>query len=239
MVDINEIKEALVAVDADRLTERVRAGLDDGLAAKDILNRGLIEAMNIVGEKMESGDLFIPEVLMCAVAMKQAVGLLQPFLSVEDARSAGKMAIGTVKGDLHDIGKNLVGMMLESGGFEIVDLGVDIAPETFVAAIREHQPQILGLSALLTTTMPMLQQTIAAIEAAGLRSAVKIVVGGAPVTRNYAEQIGADGYAPDAGSALKLVRGLKDGLSPSIKGDDHADHRGTDQRQQEGHQGGH
>ncbi len=208
MADINEIRDALVAIDTDRLLGLVRSGIDAGLPAKEILNHGLIAAMDIVGEKMEKGDMFIPEVLMCARAMHDAVAILKPLLSVADSGSAGKVLIGTVKGDLHDIGKKLVIMMLESGGYEVIDLGIDVSPEAFVAAIREHNPRILGLSALLTTTMPMMKEIVDAVVESGLRADVKIMVGGAPISKDYADRIGADGYAPDAGAAVKLARSL-------------------------------
>jgi len=208
MVDMNAIKDALVAADADRLCGLVEAGIDQGLPAKDILNQGLIPAMDIVGERMESGEMFIPEVLMSANAMRQAVGLLQPLLSAEDSSSAGKVVIGTVKGDLHDIGKNLVAMMLESAGFEVVNLGVDVAPENFAAAVAEHRPDILALSALLTTTMGMIRGTMEVLAEKQLRDRVKIMIGGAPVSQNFADEIGADGYAADAGGASKLAKSL-------------------------------
>ena len=211
MSDVDNIREPLIAGDIHRLVESVQSAIDQGISAKDILNNGLIAAMDVVGDKMESGEMFIPEVLRCAKAMSQAVDILKPLLSAEDSSAVGKILIGTVKGDLHDIGKNLVSMMLESGGFDLIDLGVDTAPETFIDSIGEHQPQILGLSALLTTTMPMMRQTIEAIKDAGLRSGLKIIVGGAPITQSFAEEIGADGYAPDAGSAVKLCKRFVNG----------------------------
>ena len=208
MTDVSQIRDALLAIEVDRLMGLVRSGIDEGVPAKMILSQGLIAAMDIVGDKMEKGDMFIPEVLMCARAMTDAVGILTPLLSVEDSVSGGKVLIGTVKGDLHDIGKNLVTMMLESGGFEVVNLGVDVAPEAFVAALRAHNPRILALSALLTTTMPLIGETVDAVVKAGVRDGVKIMVGGAPVNKEYADRIGADGYAADAGSAVKLARRL-------------------------------
>jgi 5-methyltetrahydrofolate--homocysteine methyltransferase len=208
MVEIQEIRNALIAIESDHLKELVQSGICQKLSPKEILNQGLIAAMDVVGEKMESGDMFIPEVLMCAKVMSEAVGILSPFLSAEDSGPVGKVLIGTVKGDLHDIGKDLVSMMLESGGFEVVNLGVDVSPETFVERIREHKPGVLGLSALLTTTMPKMGETIAAVKESGLRSGLKIIVGGAPVSKEFAESIGADGYAPDAGGAVKLTKNL-------------------------------
>jgi 5-methyltetrahydrofolate--homocysteine methyltransferase len=213
MTDTEPIREALLAMEGDRLKTLVQEALEQGLPAKDILNRGLIAAMDIVGDKMEKGDMFIPEVLMCARVMGEAIGILKPHLSAEESSASSRVVIGTVKGDLHDIGKNLVAMMLQSGGFEVVNLGIDVAPEAFVESLREHRPHILALSALLTTTMPMLGETIEAVKKSGLRSSVTIVVGGAPVNKEFARSIGADGYAPDAGGALKLLKSIPQGLS--------------------------
>lgn len=208
MSDLRRISEALVAMNEKKVKELVREALDKGVFAKEILNEGLIPGMDIVGEKMESGDMFIPEVLMSAKAMSAAVEILKPLLGDEGLTAAGKVVIGTVKGDLHDIGKNLVVMMLESAGFEVYNLGVDIGPEDFVKAIKEKEPNLLALSALLTTTMSMMKQTIDAVTESGLRERVKVMIGGAPVTQKFADEIGADGYAPDAGSANKLAKAL-------------------------------
>ncbi len=208
MADLNAISDTLIKGDAGNLTLQVQAALEEGTAASDILNKALIAGMDVVGERMENGDMFIPEVLMSAKAMSAALGILKPLLTDEESKSAGKIIIGTVKGDLHDIGKNLVAMMLESAGFEVVNLGVDIAPEAFVEAVKEHQPNLIGLSALLTTTMTQMQKTVDALKESGLRDQVKILVGGAPVTEKFAQEIGADGYAPDAGSAGKLAKSL-------------------------------
>jgi len=208
MSDLRRISEALVAMNEKKVTELVWEALDKGVLAKEILNEGLIPGMDIVGEKMESGDMFIPEVLMSAKAMSAAVEILKPLLGDEGLTAAGKVVIGTVKGDLHDIGKNLVVMMLESAGFEVLNLGVDIGPEDFVKAIKEKEPDLLALSALLTTTMSVMKQTIDAVTESGLRERVKVMIGGAPVTQKFADEIGADGYAPDAGSANKLAKVL-------------------------------
>jgi len=208
MPDYTKVIEALIAGDRENLKSLVKKALDDKVAAKDILNDGLIKGMDIVGEKMQAADMFIPEVLRSANAMNSAVELLKPLLSAGDFTASGKVVIGTVKGDLHDIGKNLVKMMLETAGFEVVDLGVDVDPRGFVDAIKGNNSNVLALSALLTTTMPVMKQTVDAITEAGLREGVKVIIGGAPVTREYAEQIGADGYAADAGSAGKLLKGL-------------------------------
>ncbi|TET74187.1 MAG: cobalamin-binding protein [Candidatus Aminicenantes bacterium] len=208
MFDSKAIIDALVGCDEPKVLKLVQNALDEGVAAKEILNQGLIAGMDIVGEKMENEDMFIPEVLMAAKVMSAAVGILKPLLAEEDMSAMGRVIIGTVKGDLHDIGKNLVAMMLESAGFEVYNLGVDISPDKFVSEVNEKSANMVCLSALLTTTMPMMKQTIDAVVESGLRDRVKIMVGGAPVTKNYANEIGADGYAPDAGSAAKLAKAL-------------------------------
>lgn len=208
MFDFKLIVDSLIELDEAKVLKLVQNGLDEGVAAKEILNQGLIAGMDIVGEKMENEDMFIPEVLMAAKVMSAAVGILKPLLAEEDMSAMGRVVIGTVKGDLHDIGKNLVAMMLESAGFEVYNLGVDISPDKFVSEVNEKNANMVCLSALLTTTMPMMKQTIDAVVESGLRDRVKIMVGGAPVTKNYAKEIGADGYAPDAGSATKLAKAL-------------------------------
>ena len=206
MTDFNAMTEALVSCDAAKLTDLVNGALSADVPAQEILNKGLIAGMDIVGEKMEAGDMFIPEVLMAAQAMGGCVEILKPMLGEDDSASGGSVLIGTVKGDLHDIGKNLVAMMMESAGLEVHNLGVDIAPENFVEEIKNKNAQIVCLSALLTTTMPAMKQTVDAIVEAGLRDQVKIMVGGAPVTQAFADEIGADGFAADAGSASKMAK---------------------------------
>ncbi len=208
MADYDGIMQLLMAGDSDGVTTKVKKALEEGTAAGEILNNGLIKGMDIVGDKMQSGDMFIPEVLMAAKCMSDAVEILKPLLGDDAVGAAGRVVIGTVKGDLHDIGKNLVKMMMESAGFVVTDLGVDVAPEDFVKAIRENEADIVALSALLTTTMPMMQQTIDAIKEGGLRQQVKIMIGGAPVTQKFADDIGADGYAADAGSANQMAKTL-------------------------------
>ncbi len=208
MAEVNKITQTLMEGDGAELVALVSEALDQGRGAADILNDDLIAGMDLIGEKMGSGEMFIPEVLMTAHAMAMAVEVLKPHLGEGETSSAGKIVIGTVKGDLHDIGKNLVVMMLESAGFEVIDLGVDVEPEIFVDAIKENQPDILGLSALLTTTMPMLKKTIETVIGAGVRSSLKIMIGGAPVNQGFADEVGADGYAPDAGSASRLAKAL-------------------------------
>ena len=205
MADLNAMREVLITGDDGKLSELVQAALDEGAAAADILNEGLIAGMDIVGDKMKTGDMFIPEVLMSARAMGIAVEILKPLLG-EEGTAAGKVIIGTVKGDLHDIGKNLVAMMLESAGLEVVDLGVDVPPEVFVENITKVKPDVVAMSALLTTTMPMMKATIDAIAESGNRDALKIIVGGAPVNQSFADEIGADGYSSDAGSAAQMIK---------------------------------
>jgi 5-methyltetrahydrofolate--homocysteine methyltransferase len=201
---LEDIFVTVMEGDAAATPVNVQMALDEGLSATDILNDGMIAAMTEVGRLFEEGDYFVPEMLIAARAMQAGLGVLRPYLVAEDVKPVGVIAIGTVKGDLHDIGKNLVAMMVEGAGFEIKDLGTDVAPEAFIEAIREGA-SVVGLSALLTTTMPRIADTIAAINDAGLRDQVKIMVGGAPVTAEYAEQIGADGYAPDASQAARLA----------------------------------
>ena len=208
MTDFNAMQDALVNCDKNKLMGLVNAALSDNTAAVDILNQGLIAGMDIVGDKMENGDMFIPEVLMAAQAMGECVTILKPLLGDDEVAQGSNVIIGTVKGDLHDIGKNLVSMMMESAGMTVHNLGVDIGPEDFVIQIKEKNAQIVCLSALLTTTMPMMKQTIDAIVEAGLRDQVKIMVCGAPVTRAFADEIGADGFAPDAGSAARFAKTL-------------------------------
>lgn len=190
----------------------VQQALEEGVEPSSILNKGLVPAMDVIGERFSAGEVFVPEMLIAARAMATGVEVLKPYLAEEGAEPLGKAVIGTVRGDMHDIGKNLVRMMIESKGFEVTDLGVDVAPEQFVTFIQEHEDvDIVCCSSLLTTTMPAIKDTIAAIEAAGLRDQVKIMIGGAPVTQAYSDEVGADAYTPDAGAAaakaIDLVRG--------------------------------
>jgi 5-methyltetrahydrofolate--homocysteine methyltransferase len=208
MFDFNDIINALIASDQARVLELVKDGLSRGADAREILEKGLIAGMDRVGERMENEDMFIPEVLMAAKAMSAAVEILKPHLGKEGVVSKGKVVIGTVSGDIHDIGKNLVAMLLSSAGFDVYNLGADIDPKRFVDAVKAQRADILGLSALLTTTMPMMKETITAVERAGIRNQVKIMIGGAPVTQSFADEIGADGYASDASSATKLAKSL-------------------------------
>jgi 5-methyltetrahydrofolate--homocysteine methyltransferase len=205
---IKEIHTNVMEGDANAIKPNIQAAIDAGVPVADILNEGMIAAMAEVGRLFEEGEYFVPEMLISARAMQAGLALLKPHLKNAEVASAGKVAIGTVKGDLHDIGKNLVAMMLEGGGFEIIDLGTDVPPEKFVEAIRNQGAQIVAMSALLTTTMPAIKNTIDALSAAGMRGQVKVMIGGAPVTQNYADQIGADGFAPDASRAVSTAREL-------------------------------
>lgn len=208
MSDLSEITEALLELDQSKLLQLIDRALKSSVPAEEILNDGLIAGMDIVGEKMENGDMFIPEVLMAAQAMSKGVEVIKHLLADDSTSSKGTVVIGTVKGDLHDIGKNLVAMMMESAGLTVHNVGVDIDPEKFIELIKETNANILCLSALLTTTMPMMKETIDALSESGLRDQVKVMVGGAPVTQAFAEEIGADAFAPDAGSAAKSAKAL-------------------------------
>ncbi|HEY47412.1 MAG TPA: cobalamin-binding protein [Anaerolineae bacterium] len=209
---MNEILKSIYAAvltgDMTTTQEQVEEAIKIGLTPADILQEGLISAMTEVGRRFEAGDYYVPEMLIAARAMKGGLTILKPLLAASDVQPLGKIVLGTVKGDLHDIGKNLVSMMLEGAGFEIVDLGVDIPPDKFVEAIRSGGIDVLGMSALLTTTMPLMKATIDALVDAQLRDQVKVIIGGAPVTQSYADDIGADGYAPDASRAASLTKSL-------------------------------
>ena len=208
MVDQERFYAFLSQGKMDEVKKLTQEALAGGELPEAILRQGLIQAMEQIGVRFKNGDIYIPEVLIAARAMHAGMDVLKPILSKSDSTMTGKIVIGTVKGDLHDIGKNLVMMMLEGGGFEVVDLGIDVSPEKFVEAIHHHRPQIMGMSALLTTTMKEMKITLEAIEKAGLKKTVKTIVGGAPLTESFAKEIGADGFAPDAASAVKVVRSL-------------------------------
>lgn len=208
MIDKEKFHTLLSQGKADEVKQLTLEALNGGESPEVILKQGLIQAMEQIGIRFKNGDIYIPEVLIAARAMHAGMAVLKPILSKSAMPLTHKVIIGTVKGDLHDIGKNLVIMMLEGGGFEVVDLGIDVPADKFVDAIRTHQPQVVGLSALLTTTMKEMKTTIEAFEKAGVRNQVKTIVGGAPLTEKFAKDIGADGYAPDAASAVDLVRSL-------------------------------
>ena len=205
---LSTIYHAILDGDVAGAKAGVQTALMADLQPENILSDGMIAAMREVGKRFEAGDYYVPEMLVAACAMQSALSLLKPRLIASDVKSAGKVAIGTVKGDLHDIGKNLVALMLEGAGFEVRDLGVDVPPEKFVEAIATGDVNILALSALLTTTMPSMKTTIETIQQAGLREKVKIIIGGAPVTQHYADEIGADAFAGDASSAVSAARKL-------------------------------
>jgi 5-methyltetrahydrofolate--homocysteine methyltransferase len=205
---IQSIQENVINGQKAPVENLVRQALDAKLPPDEILNTGLIAAMKEVGARFEAGDFYVPEMLIAARAMQAGLAILKPHLVQGGIQSAGRVVIGTVKGDLHDIGKNLVSMMLEGAGFEIVDLGTDVAPEKFVAAIKENNAGLLGMSALLTTTMSNMKLVLAALKEAGVREQVKVMIGGAPVTDSFAKEIGADGYAPDASRAVTLAKSL-------------------------------
>jgi 5-methyltetrahydrofolate--homocysteine methyltransferase len=208
MAVLEELAQALINGNAPKTKELAQKAVDEGIAPGKVLNEGLIVGMNEVGRRFKNNEFYVPEVLIAARAMHAGMDVLKPLLSEAEAASAGTVLIGTVKGDLHDIGKNLVAMMLEGAGFNVVDLGVDVSSEKFLEAVRDHKPKVVGLSALLTTTMPAMKTTIEALKEAGVRDSVKIMIGGAPVTQRYADEIGADGYAPDAASAVDVARSL-------------------------------
>ena len=208
MVDFDQLTKAIVVGDSDASPELTKKAIDAGISATEILGRGLFPGMEIIGEQFEKGEAFFPELLAAANAMKAAVALLGPELSKNKIPPAGKYVIGTVDGDAHDIGKNIVKMMLEQNGWEVTDLGTDVPTEKFCSVIKEDSFDILGLSALLTITMPAMGDVIKALKAAGLRDKVKVMVGGAPVTQSFADQIGADAYAKDAVEATRKAKGL-------------------------------
>jgi 5-methyltetrahydrofolate--homocysteine methyltransferase len=202
------LSTAILEGDADKAKSLVEKALGQDLPAKEILDNGMVVGMNEVGVRFKRGDMFVPEVLMSAEAMQAGLEILRPELAASGAKLIGTIVMGTVKGDLHDIGKNLVGMMCEGAGFEVIDLGFNVEPEKFIEAVKEHQPDIVGMSALLTTTMRAMGHTIKALEEAGLRDQVKIMVGGAPVDEEFSKRIGADGYGSNAPSGSELAQKL-------------------------------
>jgi 5-methyltetrahydrofolate--homocysteine methyltransferase len=208
MADFEALAGAIIECNAAKAGELTQKLVDEGVKPFDIINQGLISGMNVVGDRFKKGDMYVPEVMMAAKAMHAGMNIVKPLLLEGESSTTGKVIVGTVSGDLHDIGKNLVGMMMESGGMEVVDLGTDVSPEQFAAAVREHKPNVVGLSALLTTTMLSMKDTIEVLKEEGLRDSVKVIVGGAPVTQDFADEIGADGWAPDAASAKDLAQKL-------------------------------
>lgn len=208
MVSYEAIAENVIRGDADAVEFEVKKALNEGTEPHDILAKGLIGGMGVVGERFRAGNMFLPEVLLSASVMHKGLDIVKPLLAKGKQKPMGRIVIGTVEGDIHDIGKRIVGLLLEGNGYEVIDIGIDVKVEEFAKAVREYQPDILGMSALLTTTIPNIGKTINLLEERGLRGKVKIIVGGAQVTEAFAESVGADGYAPQAGSAVELVKRL-------------------------------
>jgi 5-methyltetrahydrofolate--homocysteine methyltransferase len=207
MADLEGLALSLIAGKQDEVKAKVQEAVDEGVDPGTILNDGLVAGMSVVGERFRRNLIYVPEVLISARAMRAGMEILDPLLTASGAQPAGRVALGTVKGDLHDIGKNLVAMMLQGGGYDVIDLGTDVPAERFVAAVKEKNARVVGMSALLTTTMPYMSQVVEAIKKAGL-DGVRTMVGGAPVTQQFADEIGADGYAPDAASAVEVAQQL-------------------------------
>ena len=207
MADLNNLAETLIAGNAPKVQELTQKAINENVSPADILENGLIAGMNVVGQKFKNNEFYVPEVLIAARAMKAGMALLRPLLAESGVEPKGKVVIGTAKGDLHDIGKNLVAMMLEGAGYEIIDIGTDVTPEIFLQSARENSAQIVGMSALLTTTMVGMRQVVDLIKKEE-DDKIKIIIGGAPVTQDYADEINADGYAPDAASSVDLVQSL-------------------------------
>lgn len=205
-IDLGKISETLIQGKIDDLKDLTQQAIDQEQSPGSILNEGLLAGMDIVGQRWRNGEMFMPEVLRCAKAMSGAMEILRPFLSEGEMSSAGTMVIGTVAGDLHDIGKDLVAMMFEGAGYKVINLGIDQPNEKFVDAVKEYNPKILGISALLTTTMPRMGEIINSLKEAGIRDQVKVIIGGAPVTEEFAQEVGADMYGPNAGSAVEIVK---------------------------------
>jgi 5-methyltetrahydrofolate--homocysteine methyltransferase len=208
MAPLEDLRKSVIDGDMDQTQKLVQEAIAENIPAERILKEGLISAMAEVGRLFESGEYFMPEMLIAARAMKSGLTLLRPHLIAANVHAVGKVVIGTAQGDIHDIGKNLVGMMLEGAGFEVIDLGVDVPPEKYVQAVRDHHPDLVACSALLTTTMLRMKEMITALDEAGLRGQVKVMVGGAPITESYAREIGADLFAPDAASAASRAKEL-------------------------------
>jgi len=212
---LDEMNTSVIEGDGDKVEELTRQALDQRIEVKTILNEGMIAAMDVVGQRFESGELFIPEMLIAAEAMTRGLNILRPLFKESGIRPQGTVVIGTVEGDRHSIGKSLVSMVMEGAGVKVTDLGVDVSPEQFVKSVKEEEAQLVGMSALLTTTMPSMKATIEALKEAGLIDKVKTLIGGAPVTQEYTDKIEADGYAPDAATAVKKAKELVQALAAS------------------------
>ena len=213
MVNLSALIESVIAGDVENVEKLTREALDEGMSALEILNGGLVKAMDVVGEKFKNYEVYLPGLIVAARAMKSGLAILKPVLAGSENRTSVKVAVGTVQGDTHDIGKNIVAAMLEGAGFDVTDLGYDVEPERFVSAIVDGGAQVVGMSALVTTNMLSMKETIDAIMEAGVRDRAKIIIGGAPVTQEYADRIGADAYAEDAAIAVDVVRGFFRGVS--------------------------
>lgn len=212
---LDEMNTSVIEGDRDKVEELTRQALEQGIEVKAILNEGMIAAMDVVGQRFESGEMFIPEMIVAGEAMTRGLNILRPLFKESGIKPQGTVVIGTVQGDVHAIGKSLVSMMMEGAGFKIIDLGVNVSPEQFVNSAREEGAQLVGMSALLTTTMPLMKATIDALKEAGLLDKVKTLIGGAPITQEYADKIGADGYGPDAATGVKKVKELVQVLAAS------------------------
>ncbi len=208
MASFESLSKSVISGAEEQVKEQVQSMIDSGVEPLEIINKGLIAGMDIVGARFKNGEMFVPEVLMAARCMHEGMAILKPLISDDDMSGKGKVVLGTVKEDLHDIGKNLVGMMIEGGGFQVIDLGVDVASEEFVEAVKEQNPDIIGMSALLTTTVHRMKEVIDLLEENGLRDKVKVIIGGAPISQEFADEIGADGYAPDAATAVDVCKKL-------------------------------
>jgi 5-methyltetrahydrofolate--homocysteine methyltransferase len=208
MADFKELQSALERGDAPTVEKLTKAAMDEGVDPKELLDSALIAGMQVVGERFKENEIYVPEVLIAARAMTAAMGVLEPHLAKAGVKPVATVAMGTARGDLHDIGKNLVSMMMRGNGFKVIDLGIDVTPEQFIETAKQEDVDIIGMSALLTTTMPSMKATIEGLQKEGLLDKVKVMIGGAPVTQRYADEIGADGYAPDAGSAVDKAKGL-------------------------------
>lgn len=210
MANFEELSKSVISGNLAKVKKVTQALIDEGVSPLDIINLGLIAGMGVVGARFKNGEMYVPEVLVAARSMRAGIELVQPLIASGDMPSAGKVLLGTVKGDLHDIGKNLVGMMLESRGYTVINAGIDVSSEKFVQFIKEHKPDILAMSALLTTTMLGMKDTIELMKEEGIKDQVKVIIGGAPISNDFADEVGADGFAPDAASAVDLCNRLLD-----------------------------
>jgi len=208
VANFEELSQSVISGNLKKVKKLTQELIDEGVSPIDIINLGLIAGMGVVGARFKNGEMYVPEVLVAARSMSAGIELVKPLIADKDMPSAGRVLLGTVKGDLHDIGKNLVGMMLESRGYTVINAGIDVSPEKFVQAIKEHNPDILAMSALLTTTMLHMKDTIELMKEEGIKDQIKIIIGGAPISQDFADEVGADGFAPDAASAVDLCNRL-------------------------------